>query len=77
MASNGKLSLDKLNDTMQEGFNNIANDINELKNHIIKNLIKSYNKKLNLLRTNFMKKHINKNANLKQTINIREEITSR
>ena len=24
---------------MQDGFNNITNDINELKNHIIKNLI--------------------------------------
>ena len=30
---------------MQDGFNNITNDINELKNHIIKNLIDT-NKKL-------------------------------
>ena len=30
---------------MQDGFNNISNDINELKNHIIKNLIDT-NKKL-------------------------------
>ena len=43
--SNGKLSLTKLNDLMQDGFNNIPNDINELKNHIIKNLIDT-NKKL-------------------------------
>lgn len=63
---------------MQEGFNNIANDINELKNHIIKNLIDS-NKKLqqkiesleNKLHEKTMK------CNLKQTINIRIEITSR
>ena len=43
--SNGKLSLTKLNDLMQDGFNNITNHINELKNHVIKNLIDT-NKKL-------------------------------
>ena len=43
--SDEKLSLTKLHDLMQDGFNNITNDINELKNHIIKNLIDT-NKKL-------------------------------